>query len=86
MRKRNNTTTNLLQMIVGCSGAGISTNASQIGADPTLTLILESYDGQHYLLPLSEPGVTALQQVLSNWRQTRNFLSEQMPPLPATRQ
>ena len=64
MRKRNNTTTNLLQMIVGCSGAGISANAAQIGTDPTLTLILESHDGQHYLLPLSEPGVTALQQVL----------------------
>jgi len=80
MRKRNDRKTNLLPMIVGCSGAGISTGATPITADATLTVILETRDGQHYLLPLSELGADALLQVFSHWRLTRDFLSDRAPP------
>lgn len=75
-----------LPQIVECSGGSIANYAVQPATDPTLVVTMATQDGQIYLLPLSERGAAQLWEAISNWRQARDFLSEQEPPEPTTRQ
>jgi hypothetical protein len=75
-----------LAMVIDCSGGSIRNDALQPASDPILQLTLETQDGQCYLLPLSERGAARVFEVISNWRQSRDFLSELEPPEPAKRQ
>jgi hypothetical protein len=75
------TATNL-PLIISCSGAGISNPAFAQPNDPTLIVWLGTQDGKTYRLPLSGPAISQLWEVVSNWRQVRDFLSETKPPEP----
>ena len=79
-------TTITLPKVVGCTGALIANYAFQPATDPSLTVTLQTQDGQNYLLTLSERGCAQLFQVISNWRLSRDFLSEQESPEPTKRQ
>jgi hypothetical protein len=76
---------NLPQM-VKCSAGMIANYAFQPATDPALTVQLQTQDGQIYLLPLSEPAISLLWEVVSNWRQARDFLSQSKPSGPTTLQ
>jgi hypothetical protein len=71
---------------VTCSGGSIANRAFQPATDPSLTVNLQTQDGQIYLLPLSELAISQLWEVVSNWRQARDFLLELEPPEPPKRQ
>jgi hypothetical protein len=75
-----------LPMIVNCTGGLIANRAFQHPTDPIFQVMLETQDGHHYVLPLSERGCAKLVEVISKWRQFRDFMSEQEPPEPSKRQ
>lgn len=76
----------MLQQIVDCTGGSLRSDEFEPATNPILTLTLKAQDGQIYLLPLSEQGAARLWAAISNWRQARDFLSQQEPPEPSRRQ
>jgi hypothetical protein len=75
-----------LKQVVDCFGAIVRNDELQPASDPILTLNLKAQDGQIYLVPLSERGAAELLVTILNWRQTRDYLSEQKSPGPTKRQ
>ena len=69
-----------LPLIEKCLAAGAANPAFHQPNDPILTVQLETQDGQIFLLPLSERATSRLWEVVSNWRQARDFLLELEPP------
>jgi hypothetical protein len=69
-------------LIAKCRAAVGANPEFQQPNDPTLTVQLETQDGQIFLLPLSEPATSLLWEVVSNWRQARDFLLAKEPPEP----